>query len=86
MQLPQIGEQYTKGEIFGYVEAENSASEMFMPITGKIEAINTRFKDNPNELNNLQTEDIWLIKISAEYFNEDKKDLICYNKYKDEII
>ena len=84
VQLPVIGEEYAKGEIFGFIEAENAASEMFMPITGRIEAVNDMLLNNPNKLNELSSYDIWLIKTSSEYFNEDKKDLICYNKYKDE--
>lgn len=82
--LPQVGERYSKGEIFGFADFENFALELFMPLTSTIEAVNTDIINNPNALQSLSFDLNWLIKVNADYFNEDKKDLICYNKYKEQ--
>ncbi len=85
VQLPEIGETYTKGEIFAYIESQNAASELFMPVTGTIIAINNIFLETPDKLNTSSSlEENWLVMISTDYFDEDKKDLICYNEYKAE--
>ena len=81
--FPKIGEYYSKGEIFCFLEAENAAAEVLMPIGGKIEALNTKLIETPNMLNAPFSKENWLIKISSSVYEEDKKDLICYNKYKE---
>ena len=76
--LPKIGEIYTKGEIFAFLKSKTIGIELFMPITGKIEEINNNLFDNIASI-----EDNWIIKISSEFYNQDKKDLMCYNEYKE---
>ncbi len=84
VEMPETGEIYTKGEIFGFLESQEAACELFMPVTGKIEAVNTSIIEAPSKMNTNSIEENWLIIISTDYFNEDKKDLICYNRYKSE--
>ena len=81
--FPETGGFYTKGEIFGYLESDNAASELFMPVSGKIEAVNSILKDNLNLFNTQSFEENWLIKISPEFYNQDKTDLAAYNEYKE---
>ncbi len=56
-----------------------------MPVTGTIIAVNDQLIEKPELLNESAFEEMWLIKISSDSYNVDSKDLIDYNKYKEEV-
>ncbi len=85
VELPEVGASYTKGEIFAAIESVKAASEIYMPVSGTVIAVNEELIEKPELLNESSFEDVWLIKISANTFDEDNKDLIDYNTYKEEV-
>ena len=84
VELPEIGTEYSKNEAFATIESIKSASEAYMPVSGKIIEINESLINSP-ELINEDPFEAWLIKIKASNFQEDSQDLIEYNDYIDEI-
>ena len=62
--LPQIGSHYEAGEEFGAIESVKAASELNMPVSGTITAINETLIDHP-ELINQKPLESWLIKIKV---------------------
>ena len=85
VELPEVGSYYSKGEIFGTVESVKAASELYMPVSGKIIETNEKIIEKPELLNEEPFDGMWLIKISSDSFNEDIGDLTDYNKYKEEV-
>ena len=85
VEMPEIGTQYSKGEIFGTVESVKAASELYMPVSGSVEAINEELIEKPELLNEVDFNEIWIIKVSAEAFEQDIKDLVSYDSYKKEV-
>lgn len=85
VELPEVGSEYAKGEIFGTIESVKAASEIYMPVSGKVIKINEKLIENPELLNEGEFEQEWLIKVSSETFNEDSQDLIDYDAYKKEV-
>lgn len=85
IELPDVDAYFTKGEIFGTVESVKAASEIYMPIGGKIVEVNNELLDNPQLLNESPYEKAWLVKIESENFNSDVVDLLEYEDYKEEI-
>ena len=85
VELPEIGAKYTKGEIFGTIESVKAASEIYMPVGGTVTAINEELIEKPELLNEISFDEIWLIKVSSEHYEEDSKDLMEYNTYKAEV-
>ena len=65
MELPEVGNEFKKEEPFGVVESVKSAADMYMPISGKIIAVNADAPDNPDMLSKDAYGDGWLIKIEA---------------------
>ncbi len=65
MELPEVGKEFKKEEPFGVVESVKSAADMYMPISGKIIAVNVDAPDNPDMLSKDAYGDGWLIKIEA---------------------
>ena len=85
VELPEIDSEYTKGEIFGTVESVKAASELYMPVSGKVVGINEQLIEKPELLNEEPFEEMWLIKVESENYKEDSSDLIEYSKYKEEV-
>lgn len=85
VELPEVDSKYTKGEIFGTVESVKAASELYMPVSGKVIEVNEKLIEKPELLNEEPFEEMWLIKIESENYKEDSSDLIEYSKYKEEV-
>lgn len=85
VELPEVGSEYRKGEIFGTIESVKAASEIYMPVSGSIVEINEQLIEKPELLNESDFIEMWLIKINADAFDEDNKDLLDYDAYKEEV-
>lgn len=85
VELPEVGSEYTKGEIFGAVESVKAASEIYMPVSGKVIEINEQLIEKPELLNEAPFDEMWLIKVETNAFEEDSKDLMDYKTYKEEV-
>ncbi|MFH0702512.1 MAG: glycine cleavage system protein GcvH [bacterium] len=82
VELPEINTTYAKGEIFGTIESVKAASELYMPISGKIIEINERLSAEPELINEDCYENGWLIKVS-NFDPEELNDAMTYEEYRD---
>ena len=85
IELPDVDSTYSKGEVFGTVESVKAASELYMPVSGKVTETNERLLDSPEVLNEDSYDIGWLIKIEPEDFQGDSGDLLEYDDYKEEV-
>lgn len=85
LELPEVGAEFTKGEVFATIESVKAASEIYMPISGKILEVNENVVDNPEILNESPYEKGWLVKIESDTAAVDSVDLLEYADYKEEI-
>ncbi len=85
LELPEVGAEFNKGEVFATIESVKAASEIYMPISGRIVEINESVVDNPEILNESPYEKGWLVKIESETATVDSIDLLEYDDYKEEI-
>jgi glycine cleavage system H protein len=51
VELPEVGDTFTKGESFATVESVKAASDVFMPIGGEVLAVNEDLGDSPQLVN-----------------------------------
>jgi glycine cleavage system H protein len=63
VELPQVGETFEKGTEFGTVESVKAVSELFLPVSGEIIAINDTLEDTPELVNNEPYTGGWMIRI-----------------------
>ena len=86
LELPEVGTEYKKGETFATVESVKAASEIYMPISGKILEINEDAVNAPEILNEDSYEKGWLVKIepTGDVATE-QSDLLEYEDYKEEL-
>lgn len=85
LELPEVGAEFSKGETFANIESVKAASEIYMPISGKVVEIHEELIDAPEKLNEDWFEDGWLVKIEADNADSDSQDLLSYNDYKAEV-
>lgn len=78
--LPAIGKQIKLDEVFGFVEAVKTTSDLFMPASGEVLEVNTTLKDNATLVNSASYTDGWLIKIKRKNMDEIKS-LMKYEEY-----
>ena len=63
VELPSVGETFDKGAVFGVVESVKAASDLYMPVSGEIAAINEELNDFPERVNTDPYETAWMIKV-----------------------
>ena len=85
VELPEIGTEFAKGEVFATVESVKAASEIYMPVGGKIIEINEKIVESPEVLNESPYENGWLVKVESTTAQEDSGDLLDYDDYKEEL-
>ena len=85
LELPDVGSELKKGETFATIESVKAASEIYMPISGKIIEINDSLVDSPETLNEDCFEKGWLVKIEATGDVSEQNDLMEYEDYKEEL-
>ena len=65
VELPDVGSTFDKGEEFGTVESVKAVSELYMPISGEITAINEALADEPELVNSDPYGGGWMIELKA---------------------
>ena len=70
VELPDVGESFEKGAEFGTVESVKAVSELYMPVSGEIVAINDALEDAPELVNNTPFADGWMIEVKLDDLSE----------------
>ncbi len=70
VELPEVGDTFSKGDEFGSVESVKAVSEIFIPISGEIVEINEDLEDAPELVNESCYDGGWLIKVKPETTSE----------------
>lgn len=59
-----VGDEVTKDDVFGTVEAVKTVSDLFMPVTGTILETNPALNDNPELVNTDAYGEGWMVKVA----------------------
>jgi glycine cleavage system H protein len=62
IELPAVGDSFSANDQFGTVESVKAASDLFIPVSGKVLEINHAVEDAPDTINTTPY-DAWMIKI-----------------------
>ncbi len=80
------GDEVKKGAAFGTIESVKAASDVYLPVSGKVTAVNDILEDTPELINDDPYGEAWLLKIeivnAAEL--EDLMDHSAYQEYRSE--
>ncbi len=80
VELPETGTILKTGEIFGTIESVKAASELYMPIGGKVTAVNEKLETSPELVNAEPYKGGWLIEIT-DFNSSDLKNLMNNEEY-----
>jgi len=62
VELPEIGDTFNKGDEFGTLESVKAVSELYLPVSGEVVAINEELDDAP-EMINEDPYKAWMLEI-----------------------
>jgi glycine cleavage system H protein len=81
VELSDIDTKIPKGDSFGTVESVKAASEVYMPISGKIIEVNERLTSEPELINEDSYNLGWLIKVEGEFPPEALEEMMSMDDY-----
>ncbi|MDO7742258.1 MAG: glycine cleavage system protein GcvH [Pedobacter sp.] len=62
--INSVGEEVSKDDVFGTVEAVKTVSDLFMPVTATVLEINAALNDNPELVNSDPYGAGWMVKVT----------------------
>mgnify|MGYP000061806468 FL=1 len=66
VELPEVGDQFTRGDVMAVAESVKAASDIYAPISGKIVSINEKLEESPELVNESPYEFGWMVLIEPE--------------------
>ena len=70
VELPNVGDSFSMGDVFGTIEAVKTVADLFMPVSGTIVDINNKIEDDPDLINSDAFNTGWIVKIKIENSDE----------------
>jgi glycine cleavage system H protein len=68
--LPKVGASFAKGAAFGVVESVKAASDLYLPLGGKVTAVNAALAEKPDLINKDCYGEGWIVRIAATEASE----------------
>ena len=84
VELPEVGDEITRGEAFGTVESTKAVSELFAPISGKVVEINENLIEAPETINEDPYGDGWMMRVEPTDHN-DRDEMMDAEAYQEHI-
>lgn len=70
VELPDVDDDVTAGEVCGEIESTKSVSDLYTPVSGKITEINEELADSPEIVNDDPYGAGWLFKVQVSEVGE----------------
>ena len=70
LDITSAGQTLSAGNIFGTVEAVKTVSDLFMPVSGKVIAVNSGLDKNPAAVNKDPYGEGWMVRIELSDASE----------------
>ncbi len=78
VELPKVGASVKAGESFGTIEAVKTVAELYAPVSGTIEAVNTALSADAGVINQDPYGNGWIIKVKVAGAQEAMMDAAAY--------
>ena len=82
VEFPNDGDEFSKDDVFGTIEAVKTVADLYIPVSGKIIEINEELESNPELINSDPYGSGWIVKIKLSDVSEIKS-LLDNNQYKE---
>ena len=86
VELPEVGDELTKGETMGTVESVKAAEDAYAPVSGEVLEVNAELESNPEWINEDPYGKAWLAKVAPSDLGEmdDLMDATSYEGFVDQ--
>jgi glycine cleavage system H protein len=86
VELPDIGQSFEQGESFGSIESVKAQSDLYLPVSGEIIAVNSQLSEEPEMVNDDPYNGGWMLEILISNPEDLKKlkDPAAYLKFIEE--
>lgn len=80
VELPNVNDEFEQMDEFGSVESVKTVSNLYLPISGRISAVNETVQSSPETVGESPYSDGWLVKVDITDLNE-LDDLMTAEEY-----
>jgi glycine cleavage system H protein len=63
VELPGVGDKFSRGDVFGTVEAVKAVSDLYSPLSGEVVEVNEALSADPAVVNNEPYNGGWMLKL-----------------------
>jgi len=86
VEVPEVDDEFEKGDEVGSIESVKAVAEMFLPVSGTIIEVNEALEDSPETLNKDPHGEGWILKVQLSNMSEldSLMDSDAYQKYLEE--
>jgi glycine cleavage system H protein len=70
VELPESDESFENGDSFGVVESVKAASDLYMPLAGKVIESNQMLEGSPEAVNTDPYGEAWMVRVQPEDMSE----------------
>lgn len=64
--IPEVGIELAKGEVFGSIEAVKTVSDLILPVSGELLEVNPVLEEKPETINGDPYNAGWIVRISLK--------------------
>ena len=82
VELPDTEDEIDAGDEFGSIESVKAVNSLFMPMSGRVIAVNTELKDSPEIINEECYDEGWVIRLELSN-QEESTELLSSEDYKE---
>ena len=79
--IDTVGDTINRESIFGTIEAVKTVSDLFMPISGKVDSFNKELEESPELINDDPYNNGWIISVS-DFDESELESLLSADEYK----
>ena len=63
LELPAVGDSFTRMDVFGTIEAVKAVSDLYAPVTGEVVEVNSALDDDPALVNSDPYGEGWMLRV-----------------------
>jgi glycine cleavage system H protein len=72
-ELPDVGDSVSHGQSFGTLESVKAASDVYSPVSGTVQSVNTELSDSPGKVNEDPFGNGWMMTVKMHDSSELEK-------------
>jgi glycine cleavage system H protein len=81
IELPEVGATYEAGDLFGTIESVKASSDLYIPLSGEVVAVNSELEDDQEPINNDPYGAGWMLRVKPGGSESELLDAASYTEF-----